>query len=51
MSNVGVKAFEPQPPVRRVRDEVRDGMAVVVASAAASTTLAVLVTVVMKLVG
>jgi hypothetical protein len=38
-------------PVRRVRDEVRDGVAVVVTSALASTMLAVVATLLMKLAG
>lgn len=38
-------------PARRVRDEVRDGVAVVVTSALASTVLAVVATLLMKLAG
>jgi hypothetical protein len=52
MSNWGVRALESEPPpVRRVRQEVKDGVAVVAASAIASTLLAIAVTVLMKLVG
>jgi len=38
-------------PVRRVREEVRDGAAVVVFSAAASSALALALTLVLHLVG
>ena len=52
MSNWGVRTVESEPPpVRRVRQEVKDGVAVVAASAVASTFLAIAVTVLMKLVG
>jgi hypothetical protein len=51
MSNWTAKPTSPQQPVRRVRDEVRDGVAVVLTSALASTLLAVVATVVMKLAG
>lgn len=40
-----------RPASRRVRDEVKDGAAVVAVSATASTLLAVLLTVVTKLAG
>lgn len=50
MVNGPVKAV-PAEPMRRVRDEVRDGVAVVVTSALASTLLAVVATLVMKLAG
>jgi hypothetical protein len=51
MSNWTARAVQAEPPVRRVRDEVRDGVAVVVTSALASTVLAVVATLVMKLAG
>lgn len=51
MSSWGLEALETQSPVRRVRDEVKDGIAVVAASAVASTLLAIVVTVLMNLVG
>lgn len=52
MSNWGVRTVESEPPpLRRVRQEVKDGVAVVAASAVASTFLAIAVTVLMKLVG
>lgn len=38
-------------PVRRVRDEVRDGVAVAVTSVAASVMLVVVATVLMRVVG
>ncbi len=51
MSSWGVLAPDQEPPVRRVREEVKDGAAVVVVSAAASTFIALTVTLLMKLVG
>jgi hypothetical protein len=51
MSNWTIRPVPEEPPVRRVRDEVRDGVAVVVTSAIASTLLALVATVVMKLAG
>jgi len=43
---------EPEePPVRRVREEVRDGVAVVAFSAVMSTAVSVAVLIVMKLAG
>lgn len=51
MSNWAAKTVGLEPPVRRVRDEVRDGVAVIVASALASSILAVVATLVMKLAG
>lgn len=51
MPNWTVRALPAEPPLRRVRDEVRDGVAVVVTSALASTMLAVVATLVMKLAG
>lgn len=39
------------PRIRRVRDDVRDGLAVVAFSAAASSTLAVLVMLLTRLAG
>ncbi len=51
MSDWTARATQVEPPARRVRDEVRDGVAVVVTSAVASTVLAVGATLVMKLAG
>jgi hypothetical protein len=51
MVSTGTVAPEREHPVRRVRDEVRDGAAVFAASAAASTGIAILVMLVMKLAG
>ncbi|MGH3472031.1 MAG: hypothetical protein ACRDPG_08295 [Nocardioidaceae bacterium] len=51
MFNTGALAREEARPARRVRDEVKDGMAVVAASAAASTGVAVLALLLMKLAG
>ncbi len=51
MSSFGVKTLESEPPVRRVREEVKDGVALVATSAVISTLLAVVFTVLMKLVG
>lgn len=51
MSNFAAKPVGVEPPVRRVREEVRDGLAVIVTSALASTVLAVVATLVMKLAG
>ena len=50
MSSWGAVAHE-EPPVRRVREEVRDGVAVVVFSAIMSTAVSVAVLVLMKLAG
>lgn len=44
-------ASEQQQPTRRIRDEIRDGLAVVAASAVASVLLAFAVLVLMKLAG
>ena len=51
MSSWGISAPEQDPPVRRVREEVRDGVAVVAVSAAASTLVALVLTICMKLAG
>jgi hypothetical protein len=51
MSNWTAKAVPAEPPVRRVREEVRDGLAVIATSALASTMLAVVATLLMKLAG
>ncbi len=51
MSSWGVSTREDEAPVRRVRDEVKDGAAVVAASAIASTLLAVGVLLLTKLAG
>ena len=51
MSSWGAVAPAEQKPVRRVREEVRDGAAVIVVSACLSSGLAVLVTVVTWLAG
>ena len=40
-----------QPPVRRVREEVRDGFAVAMTSVAASVALVLVATLLMRLVG
>jgi hypothetical protein len=40
-----------QAPVRRVREEVRDGVAVAITSIAASVALVVIATILMNLVG
>jgi hypothetical protein len=50
MGNGPLRAARAEP-ARRVRDEVRDGVAVVVTSALASTVLALVATLVMKLAG
>jgi hypothetical protein len=50
MSSWGALAHEERP-VRRVREEVRDGVAVVVCSAVTSTAVAVAVLVLTKLAG
>lgn len=50
MSSWGLAAPE-EPPVRRVREEVRDGAAVAAFSAVTSTVVSVAVLVLMKLVG
>ena len=41
----------PAPPVRRVRDEVRDGVAVIAFSAVASSAFAVALFLVVRLAG
>jgi preprotein translocase subunit SecE len=51
MSNWRAEAAAAPATRRRVRDEVRDGVAVIVTSALASTILAVVTTLLMKLVG
>lgn len=51
MSSWGVTAREPEPAVRRVREVVKDGVAVIVTSALASTAMAVGVLFVTKLAG
>jgi hypothetical protein len=51
MSNWRVEGSPSQPPTRRVRDEVRDGVAVVLTSAVASTMVALIATLLMKLAG
>ncbi len=45
----GGEATKDASPVRRVREEVKDGVAVVAASAAASTAIAVIATVLTRL--
>ncbi len=50
MSSWGAVAHE-EPPVRRVREEVKDGAAVVAFSALMSTVVSVAVLVLMKLAG
>lgn len=44
-------AAPEEPTYRRVRDEVKDGAAVVAVSATASTLLAIVLTIVTKLAG
>jgi hypothetical protein len=51
MASWGREPLETELPVRRVRDEVKDGVAVVAMSAIVSTLVAVGFTVLMKLVG
>lgn len=51
MSSWGVSTRESEAPVRRVRDEVKDGAAVVIASAVVSTLLAIGVLLLTKIVG
>ena len=51
MSSWGLVAPDQEPPVRRVREEVKDGAAVMALSASASTVIAVAVTLLMKLAG
>jgi hypothetical protein len=45
------QAATEEQPVRRVREEVRDGLAVIVVSAAASTAVAIVLTLVTKFAG
>lgn len=51
MSSWGVEALKTERPVRRVRDEAKAKLAVVATSAVTCTLLAVVVSVLMKLVG
>jgi hypothetical protein len=51
MSSWEVAASEEPAPVRRVREEVRDGVVVVVFSATMSTAVALAALVLMKLAG
>ncbi|MGI8576401.1 MAG: hypothetical protein ACR2KG_00455 [Nocardioidaceae bacterium] len=53
MLNWGVitDSTDTDRPVRRVRDEVKDGVGVIVASAFVSISIAVLVLLIMKLAG
>lgn len=51
MSSWGVSAPAEEKPARRVREEVRDGAAVVAVSALLSSTVAVTVTVIARLAG
>ncbi len=51
MTSWGVLAPTEERPVRRVREEVRDGLAVVCVSALASSSVALLVTVIAWLAG
>ncbi len=49
---IAAEHTEREPmPARRVRDEVKDGVAVAVASVAASVTLVLVATLLMKLAG
>ncbi len=51
MASWGVTTPEPESPVRRVRDEVKDGMAVIACSALASSVMAFGVLLISKLAG
>jgi hypothetical protein len=51
MSGWGASTSEVERPVRRVRDEVRDGVAVVLTSVAVSSVIAVCVLLLTKLAG
>ncbi|MEJ7707972.1 MAG: hypothetical protein WKF82_12310 [Nocardioidaceae bacterium] len=51
MSSWGVVTPEQEPPVRRVREEVKDGVAVICFSVLTSTTVAVALTMLTKLAG
>lgn len=51
MSSWGVSTREAEQPVRRVREVVKDGVAVIVTSALASTAMAVGVLLVTRLAG
>jgi hypothetical protein len=51
MSSWGVTAPEEEPPVRRVREVVKDGVAASVCSLGASALVAIAITVVTKLAG
>lgn len=51
MSSSGADAVATEPPVRRVREEVKDGLAVAATSALASTFAVLVVLVLMKLAG
>ena len=54
MNRLDVAADQPdleQAPVRRVREEVRDGVAVAMTSVAASVALVLVATILMNLVG
>jgi hypothetical protein len=54
MNRLDVAADQPdleQPPLRRVREEVRDGVVVAVTSIAASVALVLIAAIVMSLVG
>lgn len=51
MSVVQPRVVDEEPPPRRVREEVKDGVAVIAASAGLSTLVALTATLVMKLAG
>lgn len=51
MSSWGAVTPDHEPPARRVREEVRDGVSVIAASLLASTLVAVALTLVTKLAG
>ena len=51
MSSWGVLAPEEEPPVRRVREEVKDGVAAAACSLGASVVVAVALTLIVKLAG
>jgi hypothetical protein len=51
LSSWDVRTIEAEPPARRVRHEVRDGLAVIGVSLAASTAVVVAMALLVKLAG
>jgi hypothetical protein len=51
MSSWGVLAPDDKPPVRRVREEVKDGVAASLCSLGASAFVCIAITLIVKLVG